>query len=85
MTMVLIMDIFKQYMPAGEFKAKCLQLMDDVNHLHQEVIITKHGKPVARLVPYQEQAPSLFGYLQGSLEIVGDIVAPLNEPWNADE
>ncbi len=37
--------------PAGEFKAKCLKLMDEVQQTGQEVIITKRGKPVARLVP----------------------------------
>ncbi|MCX5905560.1 MAG: type II toxin-antitoxin system Phd/YefM family antitoxin, partial [Proteobacteria bacterium] len=36
-------------MPAGEFKAKCLKIMDQVKNYHEEVIITKHGKPVAKL------------------------------------
>jgi prevent-host-death family protein len=72
-------------MPAGEFKAKCLQLMDEVNRLHQEIIITKHGKPIARLVPYEEHPPSLFGYMKGSVELSGDILAPVEESWYADE
>ena len=37
---------------ASEFKAKCLQLMDKVNQSGQEIIITKNGKPVSKLVPF---------------------------------
>lgn len=56
-------------MPAGKFKALCLKLMDDVNQNHQEVIITKHGKPVAKLVPIltESNTPSLFGCMKGSV------------------
>ena len=70
---------------AGEFKAKCLKLMDEVNKYHKEIIITKFGKPVAKLVPANENArKSLFGYLQDSAVITGDIVKPIAEKWNAD-
>jgi len=79
------MESAKQYIAAGEFKAKCLQLMDEVSQLHQELIITKHGKPVARLVPYEEVPPLLFGCLSGSLQITGDILAPLDENWSINE
>lgn len=70
--------------PAGEFKARCLQLMDEVQETGREVVITKRGRPVARLVPVAE-APSraVFGCMRGSVTIVGDIVAPLEEPWEA--
>ena len=43
-------------MPAGEFKAKCLKIMDQVKNYHEEIIITKHGKPVAKLVPVEEKS-----------------------------
>ena len=39
---------------AGEFKAKCLSLMDQVSQKQTTLVITKRGKPVAKLVPYQE-------------------------------
>jgi prevent-host-death family protein len=81
----LLMESAKHYIAAGEFKAKCLQLMDEVNQLHQELIITKHGKPVARLVPYVEEPPMLFGCLSGSLQVTGDIVAPPDESWSVNE
>ena len=68
--------------PAGEFKAKCLKLMDRVQDTGEELVITKHGKPVAKLVPVQDEKPSLFGSMKGSVEIVGDIVGPvLDEDW----
>jgi prevent-host-death family protein len=58
---------------AGEFKAKCLAIIDEVSKSGQEVIITKRGKAVAKLIPFQEMSvDSLFGRLKGIVEIVGD-------------
>jgi len=68
---------------AGEFKAKCLQLMDDVNKKHISIIITKHGKPVAKLVPVDLTPVSAFGCLKGSVAINGDIIAPLDVSWES--
>jgi prevent-host-death family protein len=67
---------------AGEFKARCLELMDMVNEQQREIVITKRGKPVAKLVP-ATPAPrrkSALGALKGSFEIVGDIVGPATTP-----
>ena len=70
---------------AGQFKAQCLQLMDQVQQSREEIVITKHGKPVAKLVPVDETEPrSVLGYLQGTVEIVGDIVSPLESEWEAN-
>jgi prevent-host-death family protein len=70
---------------AGQFKAQCLQLMDQVQQTHEEIVITKHGRPVAKLVPVEAATErSLLGYLQGSVQVVGDIVSPLGESWEAD-
>ena len=53
---------------AADFKAKCLELMDRVRETGVEYVVTKHGKPVAKLVPYTEKArPSFFGSLKGSV------------------
>lgn len=58
---------------AGEFKAKCLAIIDQVGETGQEVIITKRGKPTAKLIPFEAQSvDSLFGRLKGIVEIVGD-------------
>ena len=48
-------------MKASEFKAKCLQLMDELAAGGGEVIITKHGRPISRLVPYRTRPSTLFG------------------------
>jgi len=70
---------------AGQFKAQCLQLMDQVQQSREEIVITKHGKPVAKLVPVDEFEPrSVLGYLQGTVEIVDDIVSPLESEWEAN-
>ena len=72
-------------MAAGQFKAQCLKLMDEVQKFHKEIVITKHGKAVARLVPIQtEKKKSLFGYLRGLITIHGDLAASTGEPWDAD-
>ncbi len=62
---------------AGEFKARCLAIMDTVHDSGEPVLITKHGKPVAKLVPAEKNADDIFGYMQGKVRIVGDIVSPV--------
>jgi len=69
--------------PAAVFKAECLKLMDEVARTGQPVVITKHGKPVARLVPIPGQSRSLFGYMKNTVKIKGDVVAPMDEEWSA--
>ncbi|MDA8346389.1 MAG: type II toxin-antitoxin system prevent-host-death family antitoxin [Thermaerobacter sp.] len=71
--------------PAGQFKARCLQLINMVKEKRSEIIVTKRGKPVAKLVPLEEDAlDGLLGYLRGSVTIVGDITLPVGERWDAD-
>lgn len=71
-------------LPAGQFKAQCLQLMDLVQEKHISIVITKHGTPVAKLVPLDETTINLFGALKGSMRIVGDIIAPIDDKWDAE-
>jgi prevent-host-death family protein len=70
--------------PAAVFKAECLKLMDEVARTGQPVVITKHGKPVAQLVPVPATPKSLFGYMRNTVTIKGDVVAPTGAPWSAD-
>lgn len=63
-------------MPAGVFKARCLAVMDQVQAKCETVIITKHGKPVARLIPADTDSDEIFGFLKGKIEISGDVVKP---------
>ena len=68
--------------PAAVFKAECLKLMDEVARTGQPVVITKHGKPVAQLVPIPAQSRSLFGYMKNTVQIKGDVIAPVDEEWS---
>jgi prevent-host-death family protein len=71
--------------PAGQFKAKCLSLMDEVQRTGEEIIITKHGQPVARLVPAIAEKPApIWGCREGTIEILDDVVKPSGEKWDAD-
>jgi prevent-host-death family protein len=80
MTMVM-----KKTVSAGDFKARCLSLMDQVNAQRGELIITKRGKPVARLVPVEAPAKSILGCMADTAEVVGDLVGPVVAPhdWHA--
>ena len=66
---------------ASEFKAKCLRLLDDIQESGAEMVITKHGKPVARVVPVGGKRPSLRGAWKGSARVRGDIV---HLDWSAE-
>lgn len=70
---------------ASEFKAKCLRLMDEVASTGEPLVITKNGKPVATLFPYGEKRLTVAGLHAGSIRILGDIVSPLDEPWESME
>ena len=67
---------------AGDFKAKCLKLLDEVANKREPLVITKHGKAVAKLVPMPLDT-QLFGALAGSVHQEGDIVSPLDNDWDA--
>ncbi len=69
---------------AAQFKAQCLQLMDIVKEKHISLVITKHGVPIAQLVPIEETKIDLFGALKGTVNIKGDIVSPIDESWDAE-
>jgi prevent-host-death family protein len=75
-----------QQVAAGQFKMQCLELMDQVQQTREEVVITKHGRPVAKLVPIEEvqASQSIVGFMKGSVQVVGDIVSPVDEAWEAD-
>jgi prevent-host-death family protein len=68
---------------AAEFKAQCLSLMDDVQRTRQTVVITKRGKPVAKLVPVPAAKDDFIGRLKGKIEIVGDLDSDPPEAWES--
>ena len=72
---------------ASEFKAKCLKLMDEVAETGEEIIITKRGRPVSKLTPYKKKRKkpdTLFGIDKGRIEILGDIISPIDVEWEAE-
>jgi prevent-host-death family protein len=66
---------------ASEFKARCLRVLDDVHETRREVVITKRGKPVARLSPIGPARGSLRGAWKGMVKVRGDIV---RGDWSSD-
>ena len=68
--------------PAGEFKARCLALLDEVARTGQPLVVTKRGKPVAKLVPMDEVP---IRSLRGSIVTCGDIVSPLDDEWEMEQ
>ena len=76
-----------KHMPAGEFKTHCLRVMEQVRTTRQPVVITKRGRPVAKLVPVATPRDDVFGCLKGVVEIVGDIESPIVPPedWEANQ
>ena len=84
-TRVSLLMLKSREIGATDFKARCLELMDEVERLGIEIVITKHRKPVARLVPVRQDVPALSGSLKGMIKILGDIVSPIDVEWEADE
>ncbi len=74
-----------QIIKASEFKAKCLHLMDLVNETNEEIIITKNGKPLSRLVPYHNQIDTLFGLHKGHITSHDDLVDSVDEKWDVEQ
>ena len=66
--------------PAGTFKAHCLAIMDEVQAKREAVLITKRGKPVAKLVPVAKKKDDIYGFLKGKIKVLGDVVSPALTP-----
>jgi prevent-host-death family protein len=69
---------------ASQFKAKCLALLDEVAATKLALVVTKHGKPIAKLVPLEDTQPAnLLGSVRYKNE--EDLLAPVDDPWEADQ
>lgn len=70
-------------MAAGSFKTNCLAVMDEVQAKRETIVITKHGKPVAKLVPVNKTTGEIYNFLEGKGAVTGDVVAPAlsSEDW----
>ncbi len=70
---------------AGEFKAKCLHILDEVNKTREAVTVTKRGKPVARVVPIPADPGSSYGIAKGTISYAeDDDLLSTGETWDAD-
>ena len=65
----------------SEFKAKCLALLERIRKTRTPIRITRHGKPVAEVVPPSsvQERSAWIGSMKDSVEILGDIISPANE------
>lgn len=77
---ILTMSAKPRQMPAGEFKAKCLSVLDQVQRTGKTVVVTKRGRPVAQLVPLSSDDSSS---LHGSVVYEEDLLSPIDAEWNA--
>lgn len=78
----MTMKSARKTIPAGQFKAQCLGLMDQVSKNKEILIVTKHGRPVAKVIPIDESEPAS---LRGSVKYHSDIVEPTGEIWDAEK
>ena len=69
---------------ASEFKARCLSLMDEVAETGKEIVITKYGRPVSRLVPHRARPEKVFGADRDVIQVHGDLIAPIPLVWEAE-
>jgi prevent-host-death family protein len=70
-------------MAAGQFKARCLAVMDQVQAKRETIVITKRGKPVVKLVPADAEKDDIYGFFKGKGKITGDVISPAisKEEW----
>jgi len=66
---------------ASEFRARFLELMDEVAESGEEIVITKYGRPVSRLLPYRKKMRMAFGRNRDNIRILGDMLEPMPADW----
>jgi prevent-host-death family protein len=80
MTIAVARGFDMKKMAAGAFKTNCLAVMDEVQAKHETVVITKHGKPVVKLVPVSTDTDEIYNFLGGKGAVIGDVVSPAISP-----
>jgi prevent-host-death family protein len=82
MVMFMVMrEYMVRTMSAAEFKAKCLQVMEQVAATGEPVVVTKRGRPVAQLGPVARKPKTLRGFLKGQIKSGKDIISPIAARW----
>ncbi len=75
-------------MPAAQFRVRFFELLDEVAASGEDIVITKHGKPVVRVTPERAEKVSPWGCMKGTGEILGDIESPVLpdiDEWCSDD
>jgi len=80
MTILVAEVLTMKKMAAGAFKTNCLAVMDEVQTRRETVVITKHGKPVAKLVPLNAETDDIYDFLKGKGSAITDILKPALSP-----
>ena len=75
------MTMTKRTIPAGQFKAECLGLIDRVAETHESFIVTKRGRPVVEIIPVRARKSKA---LRGSVTVHGDITGPVLDSWDVE-
>jgi len=77
------MDTAMKFIPAAEFRNRCLALLDEVQRTRRPVTVTRHGRPVARIMPCTSEAGEADNPLRGSVDFEDDLITPVPASWNA--
>ncbi|MFN0064451.1 MAG: type II toxin-antitoxin system Phd/YefM family antitoxin [Myxococcaceae bacterium] len=73
------------HVTTSELKTHCSELVTRVGRRRESIVVTRRGRPVARLSPIEAEATPLFGFASGAIQIRGDVLAPVDVRWDADE
>lgn len=68
----------------SELKARCSAVIEHVAREREAIVITRHGRPIARIVPVVEERETLFGFARGTITIHGDLIDPVDQEWEAE-
>ena len=69
----------------GKFKTQCLTLIDEVAQTHEPIIITKYGKPMVKVIPFESTKDTDHEPLKETATFIDDIISPINEEWEANK
>jgi len=80
---MVISVVMMKTISAAAFKVTCLEVLDTVAESGQGVVVTKRGKPVARVVPLVNRPDNVVGAMKGAVRSHGDITGPVRVSWKA--
>lgn len=82
--MAMCQNVAMRKVPLKEFRARCSAILQRVQQTKEAVLITKSGRPMAKLVPAEESPREFLGRLEGIVKIIGDIESPIEHADASD-